>query len=135
MRLHRAFSDMNNPDDDIPDEAAGMLAHEAQNAGHLANGSSGHTLAEQARAHSSSPRRIPLFERASARWWNPQFASAILETQYWKCSFPLLRDRFRSGLIYIMLTCGLWMLYVLIFDEAAYHHWVKSSYQSTPLTF
>lgn len=38
---------MNNPDDDIPDEAAGMLAHEAQNAGHLANGSSGHTLAEQ----------------------------------------------------------------------------------------
>uniref|UniRef100_A0AC34F731 Guanylate cyclase domain-containing protein n=1 Tax=Panagrolaimus sp. ES5 TaxID=591445 RepID=A0AC34F731_9BILA len=127
MRLHRAFSDMNNPDDDIPDEAAGMLAHEAQNAGHLANGSSGHTLAEQARAHSSSPRRIPLFERASARWWNPQFASAILETQYWKCSFPLLRDRFRSGLIYIMLTCGLWMLYVLIFDEAAYHHWVASS--------
>lgn len=145
MRLHRAItSDMNNPDDDIPDEAAGMLAHEAQNAGHLANGSSGHTLAEQvifhinlimihlliffllkARAHSSSPRRIPLFERASARWWNPQFASAILETQYWKCSFPLLRDRFRSGLIYIMLTCGLWMLYVLIFDEAALHHWVN----------
>ena len=81
-----------------PDEVARMLANDAA---HLANGSSGHTLAEQvcifaifdaeqvsglfldkinvgflfqARAHhSSSPRRIPLFERASARWWNPQF--------------------------------------------------------------
>ena len=47
MRIRRPTTDMNNPDDDLPDEAAGMLAHEAQNAGHLANGSSGHTLAEQ----------------------------------------------------------------------------------------
>ncbi|KAK5973183.1 Guanylate cyclase domain-containing protein [Trichostrongylus colubriformis] len=53
------------------------------------------------RAHSSSPRRVPLFERASARWWNPQFRSPALEVQYWKCSFPQLRDRFRSGLVYI----------------------------------
>lgn len=43
-----------------------------------------------------SPRHIPLFDRASTRWWNPQFASTALETQYWKCSFPQLRDRFRS---------------------------------------
>ncbi|KAE9556006.1 hypothetical protein FO519_000752 [Halicephalobus sp. NKZ332] len=126
MKIRRPKTDMNNPEDDLPDEAARMLAHEAQNAGHLANGSSGHTLAEQARAHSSSPRRIPLFERASARWWNPQFASATLETQYWKSSFPLLRDRFRSGLIYIILTCILWMGYVLIFDVALIHHWAAA---------
>lgn len=89
-------------------------------------GSSGlgttHTLAE-ARAHSSSPRRIPLFERASARWWNPQFASPTLETQYWKCSFPLLRDRFRSGLIYVLICCLSWMLFLWTFDQAHGHHW------------
>lgn len=41
-------SDQANPDepDDMPDEAAMMLANEAQHAGHLANGSSAHTLAE-----------------------------------------------------------------------------------------
>lgn len=44
MKIRRP--DMNNPDDDLPDEAAGMLANEAY-VGHLANGSSGHTLAEQ----------------------------------------------------------------------------------------
>uniref|UniRef100_A0A183D0L6 Protein lifeguard 2 n=1 Tax=Gongylonema pulchrum TaxID=637853 RepID=A0A183D0L6_9BILA len=53
----------------------------------------------QTHGRSVSPRRLPLFERASARWWNPQFASTALETQYWKCSFPQLRDRFRSGLL------------------------------------
>uniref|UniRef100_A0AC34PUL0 Guanylate cyclase domain-containing protein n=1 Tax=Panagrolaimus sp. JU765 TaxID=591449 RepID=A0AC34PUL0_9BILA len=124
MKIRRGLSEMNNPEDDL--EAAGMLANEAHNTGHLANGSSGHTLAEQARAHSSSPRRIPLFERASARWWNPQFASATLETQYWKSSFPLLRDRFRSGLIYIILTCALWMTYITIFDVVLLHHWVAA---------
>uniref|UniRef100_A0A7E4V052 adenylate cyclase n=1 Tax=Panagrellus redivivus TaxID=6233 RepID=A0A7E4V052_PANRE len=121
MRLRRADADMHHPDDDL-EEAAGMLDHEAHNAGNLANGSSGHTLAEQARAHSTSPRRIPLFERASARWWNPQFASATLESQYWKCSFPLLRDRFRSGLIYIMFACCLWLTYVCVFDKPTITH-------------
>lgn len=76
--------------------------------------------------HSASPRRIPLFERASARWWNPQFASPILETQYWKCSFPILRDRFRSGLVYIALTCVLWMLYLAVFEEHQVGHWVAA---------
>jgi hypothetical protein len=79
----------------------------------------------KARAHSSSPRRIPLFERASARWWNPQFASPTLETQYWKCSFPLLRDRFRSGLIYILICCLSWMLFLWLFDQAHGHHWAS----------
>lgn len=63
-------------------------------------------------------------ERASARWWNPQFASPTLETQYWKCSFPLLRDRFRSGLIYILLTNLLWMLYFCVFGQVNKYHWV-----------
>jgi hypothetical protein len=114
---------------DEPDEAARMLQNR-QNANAianaLANGSSGpHTLAEQARAHSSSPGRIPLFERASARWWNPQFESATLETQYWKCSFPLLRDRFRSGLVYILLTCALWMFYLRVVGHDQGHQWVS----------
>jgi len=122
-----AIEKMANSDE--PDEAARML-HNRQNANAianaLANGSSGpHTLAEQARAHSSSPGRIPLFERASARWWNPQFESATLETQYWKCSFPLLRDRFRSGLVYILLTCALWMFYLRVVGHDQGHQWVS----------
>ncbi|KAI1721567.1 adenylate and guanylate cyclase catalytic domain-containing protein [Ditylenchus destructor] len=120
--------DLNNQDE--PDEAMGMLAHAAAMAPagtQLANGSSGHTLAEQARAHSSSPRRIPLFERASARWWNPQFASSSLETQYWKCSFSLLKNRFRSGLIYIFLTCLLWMIYLIVFGQDRLHHWLVAT--------
>uniref|UniRef100_A0A914I6Y5 adenylate cyclase n=1 Tax=Globodera rostochiensis TaxID=31243 RepID=A0A914I6Y5_GLORO len=99
----------------------------------VANGSSGggaggghNTLAEHARGHSSSPRRIPLFERASARWWNPQFASPTLETQYWKRSFPLLRDRFRSGLVYILISCLSWMCFLWLFNQAAGHHWLAA---------
>ena len=100
----------------------------------------------QSRTHSASPRRIPLFERASARWWNPQvgrfaclqttsreylqFASPILETQYWKISFPLLRDRFRSGLIYIAITCVLWILYLSIFGNATLSHLVIRGFPS-----
>lgn len=97
------------------------------------------------RAHSSSPRRVPLFERASARWWNPQFRSPTLEAQYWKCSFSQLRDRwlstcvgmrssrimtspsrFRSGLIYIALVCIAWTVYLAIFNQAGLQHWVSA---------
>ncbi|CAA84795.1 adenylate cyclase [Caenorhabditis elegans] len=78
------------------------------------------------RAHSSSPRRVPLFERASARWWNPQFRSATLEAQYWKCSFSQLRDRFRSGLIYIAVVIAAWTLYLALFDRTFIQHWIVS---------
>ncbi|EYB95514.1 hypothetical protein Y032_0159g3308 [Ancylostoma ceylanicum] len=79
------------------------------------------------RAHSSSPRRVPLFERASARWWNPQFRSPSLEAQYWKCSFPQLRDRFRSGLVYISFVCVAWTIYLAIFDKAGLQHWLTAA--------
>ncbi|CAK5079689.1 unnamed protein product [Meloidogyne enterolobii] len=94
-----------------------------------ANGSSGgrNTACVEVRARSSSPRRIPLFERASARWWNPQFASPTLETQYWKCSFPLLRDRFRSGLLYILICCLSWLLFLWIFNQTQLFHWLIAS--------
>ncbi|UMM23449.1 hypothetical protein L5515_004164 [Caenorhabditis briggsae] len=78
------------------------------------------------RAHSSSPRRVPLFERASARWWNPQFRSATLEAQYWKCSFSQLRDRFRSGLFYIGGVITFWALYHLVLDETTVQNYVIS---------
>ncbi|CAJ0597816.1 unnamed protein product [Cylicocyclus nassatus] len=78
------------------------------------------------RAHSSSPRRVPIFERASARWWNPQFRSPSLEAQYWKCSFPQLRDRFRSGLVYITFVCVAWTIYLAIFDKAGLQHWLTA---------
>lgn len=48
----------------------------------------------------------------------------MLESQYWKCSFPLLRDRFRSGLVYIILTCILWMIYLCVFGQDRIHQWV-----------
>ncbi|CAJ0578607.1 unnamed protein product, partial [Mesorhabditis spiculigera] len=83
------------------------------------------SLAAQAsdRAHSASPRRVPIFERASARWWNPQFRSAALEAQYWKCSFPQLRDRFRSGLLYICFVCIAWIAFLTVFGQAKLHYW------------
>jgi hypothetical protein len=56
--------------------------------------------------------------------WNPQFASPLLETQYWKLSFPLLRDRFRSGLVYIALTCIFWIVYLTLFGHARASHWI-----------
>uniref|UniRef100_A0A9J2Q4E6 Adenylate cyclase N-terminal domain-containing protein n=1 Tax=Ascaris lumbricoides TaxID=6252 RepID=A0A9J2Q4E6_ASCLU len=113
-------------DEGNAEEAMRMLADERDHARTpVANGSSGHhTIADMAHGRSMSPRRIPLFERASARWWNPQFASSTLESQYWKCSFPQLRDRFRSGLIYVCLTCILWIIYLQIFDHADLVHWV-----------
>ncbi|CAI5445983.1 unnamed protein product [Caenorhabditis angaria] len=78
------------------------------------------------RAHSSSPRRVPLFERASARWWNPQFRSPTLEAQYWKCSFSQLRDRFRSGLVYIGIVALAWSLYLANTNGPSIQHTVVS---------
>lgn len=98
--------------DDVPGEEIGMLPFRgdgpssttaqkrksAGSAGGLANGSGTNvgggsgvwikcmtSVKEifKGQPHSTSPYRIPLFERASARWWNPQFASPLLETQYW----------------------------------------------------
>ncbi|KAF7633992.1 hypothetical protein Mgra_00006620 [Meloidogyne graminicola] len=59
--------------------------------------------------------------------WNPQFASPTLETQYWKCSFPLLRDRFRSGLLYILICCLSWLLFLWIFNQTKLYHWLIAS--------
>ncbi|VDM17093.1 unnamed protein product [Wuchereria bancrofti] len=75
--------------------------------------------------HSINPPHASFFERVSTRWWNPQFSSTALETQYWKCSFPQLRDRFRSGLVYICLSCILWIIYLEIFNHASLIHWVS----------
>uniref|UniRef100_A0A915Q461 adenylate cyclase n=1 Tax=Setaria digitata TaxID=48799 RepID=A0A915Q461_9BILA len=74
--------------------------------------------------HSISPPHVSFFDRVSTRWWNPQFSSAALEAQYWKCSFPQLRDRFRSGLVYVCLSCILWIVYLQIFNHAGLIHWV-----------
>ncbi|VDD91807.1 unnamed protein product [Enterobius vermicularis] len=64
-------------------------------------------------------KHTPLFERASEKWWKSQFSTPALEAQYWKCSFPQLRDRFRSGIIYICLTHLLWLLYLNIIGKFA----------------
>lgn len=58
-------------------------------------------------------RSFMLFERASAKWWNPQFESKVLERQFWKNSFPHLRTRFRWGLAFIVLSYSMWTLYSL----------------------
>uniref|UniRef100_A0A0N5AKW5 adenylate cyclase n=1 Tax=Syphacia muris TaxID=451379 RepID=A0A0N5AKW5_9BILA len=73
---------------------------------------------------SSSSKHVPMFERASERWWNPQFSTPTLEAQYWRCSFPQLRDRFRSGIIYICLTHLLWLIYLNIIEKAKYGYFV-----------
>lgn len=56
-------------------------------------------------------RSVMLFERASSKWWNPQFASRSLEHQYWKNNFPQLRSRFRWGLGYIAVTAVVWWIF------------------------
>ncbi|GMS89568.1 hypothetical protein PENTCL1PPCAC_11743, partial [Pristionchus entomophagus] len=83
-------------------------------------------LAEEARAHSMSPRRGPVFDRVSQRWWNPQFRCPTLEAQYWQCSFPQLRDRFRSGLIYISIVCLTWCIFLTLYGRAGAIHWVST---------
>lgn len=116
------------PDEENAEEAMEMLASERDHPATYANGSSGpHPPVPLQRSRPSISTKIPLFERASARWWNPQFASASLETQYWKCSFPQLRDRFRTGLIYICLTCALWIVYYKIFGDPTVVHWLTAS--------
>ncbi|CAD6192954.1 unnamed protein product [Caenorhabditis auriculariae] len=47
---------------------------------------------------------------------------------YWKCSFSQLRDRFRSGLIYIAVVCFAWAVYLAIFDRAGFQHWVTATF-------
>ena len=44
------------------------------------------------------------FERASHTWWDPKFDSEILENQYWKRKFPQLQKRFKSVLLYLLVT-------------------------------
>ncbi|MFH4976993.1 hypothetical protein AB6A40_003702 [Gnathostoma spinigerum] len=113
--------------EDVGEETRRMLAseHPDNSMSPVANGSGDFqgTLGCVDR-RSVSPKREPLFERASARWWNPQFASASLESQYWKCSFPQLRDRFRSGLIYVSLVCLLWIVYLQVNHHARLIHWM-----------
>ncbi|VIO92580.1 adenylate cyclase, type IX, putative [Brugia malayi] len=131
-------------DENMVDEAVSMLAAEAASVGirgvtgssasgsngsqtPIPNGSSGeqHPITET-HGHSISPPHASFFERVSTRWWNPHFSSTALETQYWKCSFPQLRDRFRSGLVYICLSCILWIIYLEIFNHASLIHWLIS---------
>ncbi|VBB32533.1 unnamed protein product, partial [Acanthocheilonema viteae] len=92
----------------------------------IANGSSSgyHPTTEMTHGHSVSPLHASFFDRISTRWWNPQFLSTALETQYWKCSFPQLRDR--SGLVYICLSCILWIVYLQVFNHASLMHWLIS---------
>ncbi|VDN08341.1 unnamed protein product [Thelazia callipaeda] len=129
-------------DVDMADEAVGMLsaAEAEQVAGgarslsgglqtSMAKGSTSghHTFPEMIHDRSMSLSHVLLFDRVSRRWWNPQFTSAALEAQYWKCTFPQLRDRFRSGLIYICFSCILWIVYLEIFDHASMAHWLVSA--------
>uniref|UniRef100_A0A0N4ZNA6 adenylate cyclase n=1 Tax=Parastrongyloides trichosuri TaxID=131310 RepID=A0A0N4ZNA6_PARTI len=102
------------------EEVVGMLSHENVYVG--GGEKNPHSTTAPLRS-TSSPHNSPLFERASARWWNPQFDSTILETEYWNCSFPLLRKRFRLGLIYILLTSSMWMTYLRIFLQDTFIHW------------
>jgi hypothetical protein len=47
------------------------------------------------------------------RRWNPQFLSVQLESCYWKASFAQMRDRFRYGLLYLLVTDVCWFVYHL----------------------
>ncbi len=52
-----------------------------------------------------------LFERSAKSWWNPKFDSSILEDQYGRSNFPLLRRRFQYALAYIIICCITWCIF------------------------
>jgi hypothetical protein len=52
-----------------------------------------------------------LFERASTKWWSPQFDSQFLETQYWKSSLPRTTKKFQFGLAYLLGLCLMLAVY------------------------
>ncbi|KAM3715876.1 Adenylate cyclase type, partial [Dirofilaria immitis] len=110
------------------EHVAGSVAGSSGSQTPVANGSSSgrHLTTDMTHGHSVSPPHSSFFDRISTRWWNPQFSSSALETQYWQCSFPQLRDRFRSGLVYICLSCILWIVYLQIFNHASLIHWLIS---------
>ncbi|MCP9258296.1 Adenylate cyclase type 9 [Dirofilaria immitis] len=105
------------------EHVAGSVAGSSGSQTPVANGSSSgrHLTTDMTHGHSVSPPHSSFFDRISTRWWNPQFSSSALETQYWQCSFPQLRDR--SGLVYICLSCILWIVYLQIFNHASLIHW------------
>ncbi|KAJ6651756.1 hypothetical protein lerEdw1_020646, partial [Lerista edwardsae] len=58
-------------------------------------------------------RRLPqLFERASSRWWSPQFDSSNLEEACLERCFPQTRRRFRYALLYLGAAALLWGAYL-----------------------
>ncbi|XP_015265374.1 PREDICTED: adenylate cyclase type 9 [Gekko japonicus] len=58
-------------------------------------------------------RGLPqLFERASRRWWNPQFDSCNLEEACLERCFPQTRRRFRYALSYAGAACLLWAAFL-----------------------
>lgn len=58
----------------------------------------------------SSTSRWPLlFQRSARNWWNPQFDSDVLETQYATTSFPQTRRRFRFALDYVVISSSAWL--------------------------
>lgn len=58
-------------------------------------------------------RLLPqLFERASSRWWSPQFDSSNLEEACLERCFPQTRRRFRYALLYLGAAALLWGAYL-----------------------
>lgn len=63
---------------------------------------------------------LMLFERASPSWWNPRFASKLLENQYLRCAFPQIRLRFRFGLTYVALSAFVWFMFHAFVSDWTY---------------
>ncbi|XP_059486441.1 adenylate cyclase type 9 isoform X2 [Neocloeon triangulifer] len=83
-------------------------------------------LANGGRGSDGSQRRLSsclpsLFERASDTWWDPRFDSEVLEGQFWRSSFPQIRERFQLGLSYLCVGSLLWTCY---FAFTQTPHWL-----------
>lgn len=81
--------------------------------GGYGNSSSQSVLAASGGGRTGTRQRnsLMLFERASPSWWNPRFASNLLENQYLRSAFPQIRLRFRFGLLYAALTAFVWFMF------------------------
>ncbi len=117
-------------DDDETDDLKQRLRRASQAATSLHSaqgGGAGGSAAQGAGAGARGGRRgssggcCPLlFERASTKWWSPQFDSKFLETQYWKSSLPRTTRKFQFGLSYLL---GLCLMLAVYFPVTRTTHW------------
>ena len=64
-----------------------------------------------------------LFERSRTGTLNPSFDSLVLEQHFQECFFPQHRSKFRSALVYVVLSCIVWIVFFAVIRSES-NYWV-----------